>query len=1360
MPGKAWTGGATPSQPLSNEELESLAVSVEELGLLDEPATAADQLIESINPLQDQTESPTVEDMVSNATDQAGNTYTSNASKIKYKLENGVPVPQPTEIGDAQASPTPEAVSLLNQEQEAAQLAGIPVDVFKPERHLNKIIQDTAKEIDVLQRTPVSNEREAQVKRNRLIDVTQKHEQAKSKLSEVINKKKEEKRSEKKTAEAVEAYNEVDKIVDKAPAGSYAARIKDGETPLDIWKTEAFPATSQPEITDADIQTNSDLNSAFLSWLDSKEKKAETDADFIPGKIATLLGQRGAAEKMVAVRHLLDTLNNPSISDEEAYAATEQLNAIFPDYDLNQADEYSTSRLNSSGLADVVGKVKLGTKHKAKAYDDFNAASAEVLNVLETILSDISGERLTNVLEKISASKAGFATLQDKEALTPRSMSEFIVSIVAQHSEAQEMNIPHLVSDAMIYAFFADANNSFIQQDLDPDSGEAFIMRQKEQISEASRDMRVGRLIMKALGQEGGDTIAASYGALAAHAIKEALPYYVNEAGNLTKPGASYARYAGPLASLMFPEMDKSLRHTKKKKTSFSINLPRKADNQKKWSAYYRQLDHTAAKVNEALFNMSNTGHTFNSRLGEKLESIIRLEGFNDTNKIVGYKNEDGTIDKGEFMNRNRFRDVLDAEGNPISKETADSQKKATRHNELKALGDNKTKEEWEEYWDTRAYLYIPNSSDPYLNRKFVQEPYHGDVLKDHVLQKTLTLVKDTKGVFYYDYFVGGNGRIYVEQYIGNFQAHKLSRALLQAAEYATYHLSDKKDLNELKAGIMKKFGAVYAKMGVEEAAAAFDQEAGNWEKLDRDWNTNGADILNLVNPEEKYLSLSAFEEGAALQRAIMTYEAEAKADPSIDDSYRSKFYTEIDGVANGLAHTGFQAGSFSTASATNLNPLIAYNSEIFTKKKGRHGDDVYEITGSQLLDMVAGITTTKLETSHSDVLQRIIPILGFDIHSADANTAKEARENLRDFMKSPVMIFGYGAGADTVGKSINKGLAALLNKEGVQEAITKAVQDIGAEADIKGDPKKWLHDILAEAVNGAVATRFKDIKELTGLLSRLAEGAASQGMPPMVKLQNGMAHLFGARTTERNPNKSYNADETGIAVNVYERTTDPFGHTQRQPSGNEITLTELHKVDNPEWLAEQEARKDPNYRRRGADSQGNSWLDVKKIWPEGSHLKAATQAAVLITHNMDAINMALAFDKMIKRKQGTLGAAQVFDGAFMTPKEARAYAKALNDSFYEINAEYSYLEEFERSLRSLSNPKTGDMFNPHLIPSWTKLKRDMDNLIARREKMIKAFKHDSKYIYQFFWDGADKLKAANDDISVFESDEALAGNG
>lgn len=1358
MPGKAWTGGSTPAQPLSNEELESLANSVEELGLLDEPATAADQLIESINPLMGQTEAPTAEDMISNATDQAGNTYTSSASKIKYKLENGIPVPQPTEIGEAQASPTQEGVALLNQEQEAAQLAGVPADLFKPERHLNKIIQDTAKEIDVLQRTPTSNQIESNTKRARLIDVTQKHEQAKSQLAEVISNKKEARAAKKRTAEAAEVYKEVDKAADKAPAGSYASRIQNGETPLDIWKTEAFPAEAQPEITDTDIQTNSDLNSAFLSWLDSKEKKSETDAEFIPHKVATMLGQRGAAEKMIAVRHLLDTLNNPSVSDEEAYRATEQLNAIFPDYDFSQSDEYTTGRLNDSGLAGVVRKAKIGTKRKSKAYDDFNATSAEVLAALETLLSDISGERLAIVLEKIAASRAGFEATQDKEALTPRSMSEFIVSIVAQHNEAQELGIPHLVSDAMVYAFFADAHQSFIHEDIDPDSGEAFILRQKEHQSEASRDMRVGRLVMKALGQEGGDTIAASYGALAAHAMQEALPHYINNEGNLTKAGTAYARHAGPLASLMFPDIDKPLRDSKKTKAAFSINLPRKADTRKEWSAYYKQLDHTAAKVNEALFNMSNTAHTFNLRLGEKLEAIIRLDEFNDTNKIVGYKGEDGTIDKGEFMNRNKFRDVLNDEGNPISKETADSQEKARIHSELKALGDNKTKEQWDEYWKTRAYLYVPNSADAFLSRKFVQEPYHGDVLKDHVLQKTLALVKEKAGVFYYDYFVGGNGRIYVEQYIGNFQSHKLSRALLQAAEYATYHLGNKKDINELKAGVMKKFGSIYAKMGVNEAAAAFDQEAGNWEMLDRDWNTNGAAILNLVNPEEKFLSLSAFEEGAALQREIMAYEQASKADPSIDDSYRSKFYTEIDGVANGLAHTGFQAGSVNAAAATNLNPLLSLNSEIFTKKKGRHGDDVYEITGGQLLDVVAGITTSTLEASHLDVLQQILPILGLD------TSTPAGREALRDFVKSPVMIFGYGAGPSTVGKSINKGLDALLNKEGVQEGITKAVRE--AEADIKGDPKKWLRDTLATAVNGAVSAEFAAIKDLTSIMSALAEGAAKQGIPPIIKLQNGMAHLFGARTSERNPYKSYNADETGIAVNVYERKTDPFGYTQRQPSGNEITLGVLHKVDNPEWLAENEARKaakasgDRNFRKLKKDSNGNSWLDVKKVWPEGAHLKAATQAAVLVTHNMDAINMALAFDRMIKRKQGTLGAAQVFDGAFMVPKEARAYAKALNDSFYEINAEYSYLEEFLQSLRSLSNPVTGDEFDFREIPNWKALKRRMDQLILARKRMIASFRHNSKYIYQFFWDGADELEATNDNISVFESDAMLTGNG
>ena len=1352
MPGKAWTGGSSPAQPLSNEELESLANSLEGLGILEEPATAADQLIESVNPLMGDTEAPTTEDIIGNAADEAGNTYTSNASKIKYKLQDGIPVPQPTEMGEARVNPTQEGVSLLNQEQEAAQLAGIPTDLVKPERHLNKILQDTAKEIDVLQRTPVSNQIEADTKRARLIDVTQQHEQAKSQLAEVINNKKEAKAAKKRSAEAAAVYKEVGKIADKAPAGSYASRIKNGETPLDIWKTEAFPAEAQPEITDADIQTNADLNSAFLSWLDNKEKKTETDAEFIPAKVATILGQRGAAEKMIAVRHLLDTLNDPSASAGETLTATEQLNAIFPDYDLSQSDEYTTGRLNDSGLAGVVRKAKIGTKRKSKAYDDFNSTSAAVLSVLETLLSDISGERLAIVLDKIAESRAAFSFMQDKEALTPRSMSEFIVSIVAQHNEAQELGIPHLVSDAMVYGFFADAHQSFIHDDIDPNSGEALILRQKAQQSEASRDMRVGRLVMKALGQEGGDTIAASYGALAAHSMQEALPYYINEEGNLTKAGTAYARHAGPLASLMFPEMDTPLRDSKKKKTEFTINLPRKADTRKEWSSYYKQLNHTAAKVNEGLFNMSNTAHTFNLRLSDKLESIIRLDEFNDTNKIVGYKGEDGTIDKGEFMNRNKFRDVLNDDGNAISKDTADSQEKARRHNELKALGENKTKEQWNEYWDTRAYLYIPNSSDAFFSRKFVQEPYHGDILKDTVLQKTLSLVKEKTGAFYYDYFVGGNGRIYVEQYIGNFQSHKLSRALLQAAEYATYHLGNKKDLNELKAGIMKKFGSIYSKMGVDEAAVAFDQEAINWEKLDRDWNTNGAAILNLVNPEEKFLSLSAFEEGAALQREIVAYEQASKADPSINDAYRSKFYTEIDGVANGLAHTGFQAGSFSAASATNLNPILAYNSEIFTKKKGRHGDDVYEITGGQLLDVIAGITTSTLEANHLGVLQQILPILGLD------TSTPAGREALRDFVKSPVMIFGYGAGASTVGKSIHKGLDALLNREGVQEGVTKAVRE--AEADIKGDPKKWLRDTLASAVNGAVSAEFAAIKDLTSIMSALAEGAAKQGIPPIIKLQNGMAHLFGARTTERNPIKSYNADETGIAVNVYERKTDPFGYTQRQPSGNEITLTELHKVDNPEWLAEKEARKDPNYRAARTDSNGNSWLDVKKVWPEGAHLKAATQAAVLVTHHMDSINMALAFDKMIKGKQGTLGAAQVFDGAFMVPKEARAYAKALNDSFYEINAEYSYLEEFLESLRSLKHPVTGDEFDFREVPNWKALKRRMDQLILSRKRMIAAFRHDAKYIYQFFWDGADKLKAANDNISVFESDEMLTGNG
>jgi hypothetical protein len=276
--------------------------------------------------------------------------------------------------------------------------------------------------------------------------------------------------------------------------------------------------------------------------------------------------------------------------------------------------------------------------------------------------------------------------------------------------------------------------------------------------------------------------------------------------------------------------------------------------------------------------------------------------------------------------------------------------------------------------------------------------------------------------------------------------------------------------------------------------------------------------------------------------------------------------------------------------------------------------------------------------------------------------------------------------------------------------------------------------------------------------MSQLAEGAVKQGFPPMVKLQNGMAHLFGARTVERMPYKSYNADETGIAVNVYERRTDPFGYMQRQSTGNEIYMTELHEVDNPAWLIEEEARKNPDYRKKRYDAQGKRWSEVKKTVPEGAHLKAATQAAVLVTHNMDAINMALAFDRMIKSKAGTLGAAQVFDGAFMVPKEARAYAKALNDTFYEINSEYSYLEDFMLSLKQLKKAD-GTEFNFTHIHNWLALKRRIDQLVSARSKMIKAFKHGSKYIYQFYWDGADIAKAKSDNISIFEEDTFLIGN-
>jgi hypothetical protein len=86
------------------------------------------------------------------------------------------------------------------------------------------------------------------------------------------------------------------------------------------------------------------------------------------------------------------------------------------------------------------------------------------------------------------------------------------------------------------------------------------------------------------------------------------------------------------------------------------------------------------------------------------------------------------------------------------------------------------------------------------------------------------------------------------------------------------------------------------------------------------------------------------------------------------------------------------------------------------------------------------------------------------------------------------------------------------------------------------------------------------------------------------------------------------------------------------------------------------------------------------KYIPIGS-IKAATQAAVLMTHSLDGINVARSLGAFSKKKDH-MSIAQIFDGFLVSPKQAREFAAQLNKDFLDIHLDKG------GPLRS-----TGDMF-------------------------------------------------------------------
>ena len=78
--------------------------------------------------------------------------------------------------------------------------------------------------------------------------------------------------------------------------------------------------------------------------------------------------------------------------------------------------------------------------------------------------------------------------------------------------------------------------------------------------------------------------------------------------------------------------------------------------------------------------------------------------------------------------------------------------------------------------------------------------------------------------------------------------------------------------------------------------------------------------------------------------------------------------------------------------------------------------------------------------------------------------------------------------------------------------------------------------------------------------------------------------------------NKQY-GDKEHIEKIPYPANPIGTGDSFRINNFNNTSI--ITPFDNPEWLAEEEARKNPDYRPKGRDSQGRRWPEVKKVAPK-----------------------------------------------------------------------------------------------------------------------------------------------------------------
>ena len=929
------------------------------------------------------------------------------------------------------------------------------------------------------------------------------------------------------------------------------------------------------------------------------------------------------------------------------------------------------------------------------------------------------------------------------------SLQQAIYSFMVAYSAAQETDISGQVdlgrawSDFFMAATFVYARNKVQQHEQkkresdDPakikqTTQEAIEANEKNLMVSVSDHGNIARLILEPMGfPEATPEQQAVIGALAQNLVVDAFAYpeahieditmpeeklfekvphkevdnqgrptgKITNTFTLTAKGLEIANKALPLFNLIMPKSQRKVRvkpkrslekdqyirkigrNTKTKYTDISTGEIIEGGQvdigeTKEMTEMRNQAENTPGKINPLMNGiMTLIGDDYQSIMLKHRNKMDTDQARADYETTLMYLLDgpefqnmkgDGTGNKGIFGNRSNFVYVKDRQGNILDEEG----KITTDLANAAILNDYSDRIKDTEFDQALVFLAENFDAKTGLGREF-----------------------------FWDYFWGFNTRLNVDQTQGNYQQSKMIRGLINSGKPANYKLDDAYHVISLKAGIIKRFG--FDKMDPLTAADHFDKVIGDWSTANPATPEGVRKILEIAGEYEGWGSVASMVEGIAFNKEL--------SNPNSKGVYTTGFFTEIDGLTNGMAHSSAQAGDIETAWRAQMFDPMKYNHwvtayadiekiqregniEELAKLNDKYGVDgidftiymdAYNKTNYEMKELIRRlwgdgehpavdidyVGLPGLLTTAADAAAQTIMGLAHESGQGgkgvgsrrfkDALTIMKNRKHplSRKFVKKPVMIFGYGAGTARIRQAIQLFVDDIFMQD---PELAKIFTQHGIDID------KHFINPLGVIASEAVNQSFEEIKAFANVLSRAATEAHNQGFPLRIPTSAGYFINLGGKVyaidRERGPTRfDYYPGDFAMMMRMDDaKNIDPKTGKVRKPRAYSWTM---------------KGHFDPFFMKE-------------------NYLKAATQITVLLNHANDNINMQRHLVNVhkqllakVKDKNGNpytwdkwlynletdtdrvIGntALHIFDGILAMPIEAEMHANGLNRVFQQM---------------------------------------------------------------------------------------------